>query len=164
MAQLVYRAVVMRDNAALIASIVPPPSAQAPSEPDLVAVAAPAPVPTRERNWSAGCGRPPPDPLARLNIAGRERQLITVIPENYHANRPHKLVFAFHGRTNANHQVRRYYEIENIWQDASSFIHKGYPGAMATVGRTRAIGQVACAIMPFLMPCSSTSVLTTALT
>ena len=139
MAQLVYRAVVMRDNAALIASIVPPPSAQpvtesatdpvteSATEPELAAVAAPAPAPSVERNWSAGCGRPPPDPLARLSLAGRERQLITVIPENYHANRPHRLVFAFHGRTNANHQVRRYYEIEGVWEDAIIIYPQGLP-------------------------------------
>lgn len=125
MAQLVYRAVVMRDNAALIASIVPAPSAQPAPATELAAVAAPAPA--RTRNWSQGCGRPPPDPLARLTVANRERQLITVIPEDYHANRPHKLVFAFHGRTNANHQVRRYYEIENIWQDAIIIYPQGLP-------------------------------------
>lgn len=129
MAQLVYRAVVMRDNVALIASIVPPPSAQPAPEPDtnLVAVAAPAPAPSVERNWSPGCGRPAPDPLARLTVAGRERQLITVIPDSYHANRPHRLVFAFHGRTNANHQVRRYYEIEGVWDDAIIVYPQGLP-------------------------------------
>jgi polyhydroxybutyrate depolymerase len=139
MAQLVYRAVVMRDNAALIASIVPPPSAQlAPdtaggevgSEVDdaaLVAVAAPAPAVNLERNWSSGCGRPTPAPLSRLTVAGRERQLITVMPEEYHANRPHRLVFAFHGRTNANHQVRRYYEVEGVWEDAIIIYPQGLP-------------------------------------
>jgi len=171
MAQLVYRAVVMRDNAALIASIVPPPSAQpapevvteantvanttpnpaptpeANTEGDTAANTAPnpaantaantevdrdfaavaVPAPRGERNWSSSCGRPTPDPLARLNVAGRERQLITVTPENYHANVPHKLVFAFHGRTNANHQVRRYYEIEGIWDDAIIVYPQGLP-------------------------------------
>lgn len=45
-------------------------------------------------------------------MAGRERDLIAVVPESYTPTTPHALVVAFHGRTNSNAQVRRYYRLE----------------------------------------------------
>ncbi|MEM6431885.1 MAG: S-layer homology domain-containing protein [Deinococcota bacterium] len=180
MAQLIYRAVVIRDNAALIAAIVPAPDAQgaltdiapatitvdtpavdtpvvdettstetastettsteaaaSPAEhsstanDQLASLAVPAapvrPAPAVTPNLSAGCGRPAPTPLASLRVGGRDRQLITVVPDSYDPNSAFKLVFAFHGRTNANHQVRRYYGIENHWTDALIVYPQGLP-------------------------------------
>ena len=45
-------------------------------------------------------------------MGGLIRSFITVVPETYRRNTPHKLVFAFHGRTSPNEEVRRYYDLE----------------------------------------------------
>ena len=45
-------------------------------------------------------------------VDGRERALIADIPAGYEPGRPHRLVVAFHGRTNDNAQVRAYYGLE----------------------------------------------------
>ncbi len=62
---------------------------------------------------SSGCGVLPPElPPSEMKIDGQYREFITVVPETYDYNTPIKLVFAFHGRTNSNEQVRQYYGIE----------------------------------------------------
>jgi polyhydroxybutyrate depolymerase len=61
---------------------------------------------------SAGCGAPPKRPPATFHVDGRERHAIVVLPEDYRADRPHAVVFAFHGRTNDNGQARRYFGLE----------------------------------------------------
>ncbi len=43
---------------------------------------------------------------------GLIRSFITVIPPGYSSDTPHRLVFAFHGRTSPNEEVRRYYDLE----------------------------------------------------
>jgi len=68
---------------------------------------------TNSMTPSAGCGLAPPSvPPSEMMIDTDLRQYITVIPDDYESNRPIKLVFAFHGRTNSNEQVRSYYGIE----------------------------------------------------
>ncbi len=109
----------------------PAPTERSTSNDQLASLAVPAapvrPTPTVRGSFSAGCGRPVPTPLASLRVGGRDRQLITVVPDNYDPSNPLKLVFAFHGRTNANHQVRRYYGIENHWSDALIVYPQGLP-------------------------------------
>lgn len=69
---------------------------------------------TGERsNLSAGCGvNPPSSPPSSSLISNVTREYITVIPKDYNKDKPKKLIFAFHGRTNPNTQVRGYYKVE----------------------------------------------------
>jgi polyhydroxybutyrate depolymerase len=77
---------------------------------------------------SAGCGAPPGRPPETLHMAGRERHAIVVLPQAYRANRPHALVFAFHGRTNDNLQARRYFGLEEATHGSTIYI---YPAALS---------------------------------
>ncbi|HYE50181.1 MAG TPA: hypothetical protein VEB20_11365 [Azospirillaceae bacterium] len=62
---------------------------------------------------SEGCGRaPPPSPPSSVEVMGRERAAIVAVPEGYDPGTPHRLVFAFHGRTDDAARVRRYYGLE----------------------------------------------------
>jgi polyhydroxybutyrate depolymerase len=61
---------------------------------------------------SAGCGTRPASPPESFTIAGTEREAIVVLPDDYDSDHPHPLVFGFHGRTNPNTQVRRYFGLE----------------------------------------------------
>jgi polyhydroxybutyrate depolymerase len=76
---------------------------------------------------SSGCGTPPGSPPETLHVAGRERHAIVVLPEAYRANRPHALVFAFHGRTNDNLQARRYFGLEDAAHGSTIYV---YPAAL----------------------------------
>ena len=62
---------------------------------------------------SAGCSQDAPAVApSRVEVDGRIRSFITVIPANYDPDVPQTLVFAFHGRTSPNEEVRRYYDLE----------------------------------------------------
>ena len=75
---------------------------------------------------SDGCGAAPPsDPPSSLTLDGQERALISVIPEDYDPDTTHKLIFAFHGRTNSNAQVRSYYRLEHGDPSDTIFIYPG---------------------------------------
>ncbi|WP_142848322.1 PHB depolymerase family esterase [Telmatospirillum sp. J64-1] len=77
---------------------------------------------------SPGCGLPPPDALPeRLVVEGEERRLIAALPLDYRPDRPHRLIVAFHGRTNPAEQVRRYYRLEGADDGRSIFV---YPQAL----------------------------------
>jgi polyhydroxybutyrate depolymerase len=77
---------------------------------------------------SSGCGAPPGKPPETLHVAGRERHAIVVLPEAYRANRPHALVFAFHGRTNDNLRARRYFGLEEAAHGSTIYV---YPAALS---------------------------------
>lgn len=78
---------------------------------------------------SLGCGAPPPAaPPARVEVDGRMRELIAVVPEDYEPATPHRLVFAFHGRTSPNRVVRRYFELERHGAEATIYV---YPSGLA---------------------------------
>lgn len=62
---------------------------------------------------TAGCRAAPVTPPARLEVGGRVRELITVVPADYNSHRPHALVVAFHGRTNSSVQAREYFGLES---------------------------------------------------
>lgn len=61
----------------------------------------------------ARCGDPPPDaPPDAVEVDGTARGVIVAVPPEYDPARRHALVVAFHGRTNSNADVRRYYGLE----------------------------------------------------
>lgn len=61
---------------------------------------------------SSGCGVAS-ELLSAFTSSGITRSVITDLPETYDPNTPHKIVFAFHGRTSDNAQVRGYYDLDN---------------------------------------------------
>ena len=77
---------------------------------------------------SPGCGAPLEKPPETLHVAGRERHAIVVLPEAYRANRPHALVFAFHGRTSDNARARRYFGLEQAAHGPTIYV---YPAALS---------------------------------
>jgi polyhydroxybutyrate depolymerase len=76
---------------------------------------------------SPGCGAPPKRPPAAVDVAGRERRALVVLPETYRSSRPHALVFAFHGRTNDHLEARRYFDLEDATQAPTIYV---YPAAL----------------------------------
>lgn len=79
---------------------------------------------TAEAAGSAGCGRPPPASVPdRVMLDERERNLIADLPAGYDPDHPHRLVVAFHGRTNDNAQVRAYYGLEQPAGDPTIFVY-----------------------------------------
>jgi polyhydroxybutyrate depolymerase len=80
---------------------------------------------------SPGCGQPPPvSPPATFQVTGTERQAIVDVPPAYRADQPHRLVFAFHGRTNDNADVRRYFDLDEAGSEETIFVYPaGLPDA-----------------------------------
>jgi polyhydroxybutyrate depolymerase len=77
---------------------------------------------------SAGCGvEPPTSPPANVEVDGRTREHITVVPDGYDSSVPHRLIVAFHGRTTPNTQVRRYFGLERAASVPTIFV---YPAAL----------------------------------
>ena len=77
---------------------------------------------------SFGCGQAAPvQPPATFAVDGVERQAIVVLPTAYRSSEPLPVVFAFHGRTNDNVQLRRYLELENAATTPTIFV---YPAAV----------------------------------
>jgi len=67
-------------------------------------------------------------------VNGLLRHYITVIGNKYNENTPIKLIFAFHGRTNPNTEVRGYYDIEKASQGNAIII---YPAGLPEEGPSR---------------------------
>lgn len=89
----------------------------------LMTMAAPAPASAGD-----GCGRAPPaSPPGHLFIGGERRQMIVAVPQGYDPARPHRLILAFHGRTNGAARVRSYFGLERIDGGQSLFV---YPQAL----------------------------------
>ena len=73
---------------------------------------------------SRGCGEPPPrEAPASVVVDDRQRDLITAVPAPYDASKPHDLIVAFHGLTNSNADVRRYYSLERHAQRPTVFVY-----------------------------------------
>ena len=73
---------------------------------------------------SGGCGEPAPRLApAALRVDGRRRGLITVVPPGYRADVPHRLVIAFHGRTNSNAMARGYFGLEQAVPGPTIFVY-----------------------------------------
>ena len=81
---------------------------------------------------SPGCDLPP---LARppevFQVASGARQAIVSVPAGHRPGRPHPLVFAFHGRTNDNADVRRYFDLEEAAKEPTFFV---YPAGLPDEG------------------------------
>src|SRR3954468_22017435 len=79
---------------------------------------------TAEAAGSPGCGRAPPASVPdHVVLEGRERSLIADLPARYDSGHPHRLVVAFHGRTNDNAQVRAYYGLEKPDAEPTIFVY-----------------------------------------
>lgn len=78
---------------------------------------------------SEGCSLDAPSEVpTSFRVDGVERSAIVVIPENYNKDEPLPLLFAFHGRTNSNTQVRSYYRIERAGEGEAIFV---YPAGLS---------------------------------
>ena len=77
-----------------------------------------------------GCGATAPaKPLASILVEGRKRYMITSVPKAYQNKTRHHLVMAFHGRTNTNAQVKRYFDLEGHGGTPAIFV---YPNGLTT--------------------------------
>lgn len=86
---------------------------------NVIRAAAPAAAPAASIISESGCGLPAPEQTPRyIHLFGIERSFITYLPANYNPNQPYALIFAFHGRTNSNEQVRRYFKLESAMPEA----------------------------------------------
>ncbi len=73
---------------------------------------------------SSGCGQAPPASApAAVTVDGRRRGLITVVPAGYRSDRAHRLVIAFHGRTNSNAKARGYFGLEEAARGPTIFVY-----------------------------------------
>ena len=73
---------------------------------------------------SVGCGTAPPArPPAAVRVGGRWRGVIVAVPDSYDPTRPHAVTVAFHGRTNSNAQVRRYFNLERNADGPTIFVY-----------------------------------------
>ncbi len=73
---------------------------------------------------SSGCGQPPPAAApAAVEVHGRSSGLITVVPASYRPDRAHRLVIAFHGRTNSNAKARGYFRLEEAARGPTIFVY-----------------------------------------
>ena len=76
---------------------------------------------------AANCSAVTPDTHpSSVKIDGQDRPFILVLPANYQATKSYRLVFAFHGRTNTNKQVRSYFNLESVSRQDTIFV---YPSA-----------------------------------
>lgn len=73
---------------------------------------------------SVGCGvQPPSSAPSTFTVDGVEREAIVVIPSDYDPDKPMPILFAFHGRTSPNTQVRQYYRFEDVGEDEAIFVY-----------------------------------------
>ena len=83
---------------------------------------------------SQGCGRAAPaTPPVSIEVGGRTREFISVVPESYDPGVSHRLIFAFHGRTTPNTRVRKYYRIEQNSKVPTIFVYPA--GLIAADGK-----------------------------
>jgi polyhydroxybutyrate depolymerase len=86
--------------------------------------AAPVHGELHRQQLSPGCGHSAPNtPITSVMLNGRRRRFILVVPKAYHSRQPHRLVFAFHGRTNTNAKVRSYYDLERHATQPTLFVY-----------------------------------------
>ena len=79
---------------------------------------------------SQGCGRSAPSALpTSIQVGGHTREFISVVPADYESSVANRLIFAFHGRTTPNTQVRKYYRIEQNSKKPTIFV---YPAGLIT--------------------------------
>jgi polyhydroxybutyrate depolymerase len=84
---------------------------------------------------SPGCSEKQPTRVPTSSVVdGRTRSYITSIGKKYHQKNPTKLIFAFHGRTSPNTEVRGYYKLEKNWDQDAIII---YPSGLPEEGPSR---------------------------
>ncbi|USN55348.1 MAG: hypothetical protein H6765_01810 [Candidatus Peribacteria bacterium] len=54
---------------------------------------------------------------------GETRPLIMAVGKNYTQQSPARLIIAFHGRTNSNDEVRKYYQLEKNWDNKDIIVY-----------------------------------------
>lgn len=83
---------------------------------------------SQNSSLSAGCGLAAPSVVQTSSyVWWMTRNYITDIGANYNKDVPFPLIFAFHGRTNSNAQVQRYYNIDDAAEWNAIII---YPSAL----------------------------------
>src|SRR3989338_8756959 len=78
-------------------------------------------------NHSPGCGKAPAKAFTTLTVGGRERSYLLSAPAHFSSETPSSLIVAFHGRTNSNEQVRKYFGLDRAAED----YYIAYPAAIA---------------------------------
>lgn len=76
---------------------------------------------------SEGCSKAEPAPPSSIIVNGIERHFLLTTPKNYVPHVPVPLIIAFHGRTNDNEEVHRYFRLDREITDAVI----AYPAALA---------------------------------
>ena len=79
-------------------------------------------------NLSLGCGKAERSPSLVLTVNGLDRQYLLTKADDSNAHTPSPLIVAFHGRTNSNEQVRKYFGLDRA--AINYFI--AYPAAIPT--------------------------------
>lgn len=78
-------------------------------------------------NRSPGCGETIIQSSLTLQVQGQERTFLLTSPRRYTQTKAHPLIIAFHGRTNSNEQVRKYYGFDK----AATEFFIAYPAAIS---------------------------------
>lgn len=78
-------------------------------------------------NLSPGCGKAKSDADTTISVDGVDRSYLLTTPSRYVIHDPWPLIVAFHGRTNSNEQVRKYFGLDK--ETDEYFI--AYPAAIA---------------------------------
>lgn len=65
---------------------------------------------------SAGCGKSASSTPTQVSVNGTNRSIITYVGSKYNKEKPIPLIIAFHGRTNSNAQVQKYYGFDKATQ------------------------------------------------
>lgn len=84
---------------------------------------------------SLWCALPTPTSTpGSIVVDGVTRHFITAVWSKYDQSTPSKLIIAFHGRTNSNEQVRKYYDIEKASDKTAIVV---YPSWLPEAGPSR---------------------------
>lgn len=94
----------------------------------ILTACAASPERTRPGLSGSGCGLVPDRDFSTIQLLGRTRKFILVLPDNYQPDYAHPVVFAFHGRTNSNAKVRGYYDLERHAVKPTIFV---YPSGLS---------------------------------
>jgi polyhydroxybutyrate depolymerase len=83
-------------------------------------------------NHSPGCGKTERNAATTLTVGDLERSYLLTKPGRYESTKPAPLIIAFHGRTNSNEQVRKYFGLD---RSADGYFI-AYPAAIANAAGT----------------------------
>lgn len=85
-------------------------------------------LPERRDTRSAWCfvDHASPTVLNSVEVYGETRPLIMAVGKNYTQQSPARLIIAFHGRTNSNDEVRKYYQLEKNWDNKDIIVYPSW--------------------------------------